>query len=148
MYDEKDYDMQSFVGTKSANLAFVESSQKYKKNTHCSTAVSPQLYQPTGLMMSASSVNANTTRENAPHARPKYTVASPEPVTLQFTNENPVSSLGSDLFCAVRDPFDVGNTRSSHSYMIQHADVSVHAFQHASHRSIDWELGGLWYLVQ
>lgn len=42
------------------------------------------------------------TLEKGPHALPRY--KAPEPVTLQFTNENPVSSNMLLLPCAVRAP--------------------------------------------
>jgi len=54
------------------------------------------------MIMSSVYVYANTTRENKPHALPRYN--APDPVTLQFTNENPVSSSMLILFCAVRAP--------------------------------------------
>ncbi|RWW63097.1 hypothetical protein BHE74_00029745 [Ensete ventricosum] len=43
------------------------------------------------------------TLEKVPHARPRY--SAPDPVTLQFTNENPVSSNRLIRFCAVRAPY-------------------------------------------
>jgi hypothetical protein len=72
---------------KCAELGFHAGSE-IVRSANLSLAASPgQMYHPAGLMMSANSVNANTTREYGPQARPRYAVAGPEPVTRQFTNE-------------------------------------------------------------